>query len=90
MTKWNTLKYVCIFKQEAPLALRGQRGRCQNIKGELQIFGSFASPRPSPLIALVMVFIVGFGQPQLHANLKLLASDVAQIFKKKQNFGELL
>jgi len=26
--------------QKAPLMLRGQRGRCRNIKGEQQIFGS--------------------------------------------------
>ena len=31
--------------QEAPLTLRGQRGRCRNIKGDLQIFGRFSSPR---------------------------------------------
>jgi len=32
-------------KQEATLTLRGQRGRCRNIEGEPQIFGSFPSPR---------------------------------------------
>ena len=35
-------------KQEAPLTLRGQRGRCRNIKEEPQILWSFPSPRPRP------------------------------------------
>ena len=40
------LQSILAFKkQEAPLTLRGQRGRCRNIKGDLQIFGSFPSPR---------------------------------------------
>jgi len=30
-----------VFKQEAPLTLRSQHGRCRNIKGEPQIYGSF-------------------------------------------------
>jgi len=38
-----------ITQQEAPLTLRGQRGRCRNIKGEPQIFGSIPSPRLRPL-----------------------------------------
>ena len=32
--------------QEAPLMLRGQH--CRNIKGEPQIYGSLANPRPRP------------------------------------------
>jgi len=31
------------YKQEAPLTLRGQLGRCRNIKGKPQIFESFPS-----------------------------------------------
>ena len=47
--------------------LRGQHGRGRNIKGELQIFGSFPSPRPRPLFPRIVVFMVGLGEPQLHA-----------------------
>jgi len=43
-------------KQEAPLTLRGQRGRCRNIKGEPQIFLSFLSPRPRPLFLWVWFY----------------------------------
>jgi len=70
-----------VFQQEAPLKLRGQRGRCTNIKGKPQIFGSFPSPRPRPLFPLVVKFVVGFGKPSSMPNLKLLASAVAQILK---------
>ena len=43
-------------KQEAPLTLRGQRGRCRNIKGEPQRLGSFPSPRPRPLFLCVWFY----------------------------------
>ena len=45
----NVVAVVSIAKQEAPLTLRGQLGRCRNIKGEPQIYGIFPSPRPRPL-----------------------------------------
>ena len=51
-------------KQEAPLTLRGQRGRCRNIKGDLQIFGSFPSPTLRRLFLWVW-FLVGLGKPKL-------------------------
>jgi len=43
-------------KQETPLTVRGQRGRCRNITGEPQIFGSFPSPRPRPLFLWVWFY----------------------------------
>jgi len=38
------------------LTLKGQRGRCRNIKGEPQIFGSFPSPRLRPLFLWVWFY----------------------------------
>ena len=42
--------------QEAPLTLRGQRGRCRNIKGEPQIFGSSPNARLRPLFLWVWFY----------------------------------
>jgi len=53
-----------LVQQEAPLTLRGQRGRCRNIKGEPQIFGSFPSPRLRRLFLWVW-FLVGLGKPKV-------------------------
>jgi len=50
------IDYYTIGKQEAPLTLRGQRGRCRNIKGEPQIFGSFPSQKPRPLFLWVWFY----------------------------------
>ena len=50
--------------QEAPLTLKGQRGRCRNIKGDLQIFGSFPSPRIR-LLFLCVCFFGGSWQTQV-------------------------
>jgi len=47
-----------LIKQEAPPTLRGQRGRCRNIKGDLQIFGSF----PSPRLCLLFLWVWFFGE----------------------------
>ena len=44
-----------VVKQEATLTLRGQCGRCRNIKGEPRIFGSFPSSRPRPIFPLGVV-----------------------------------
>jgi len=52
------------LQQKAPLTLRGQRGRCRNIKGKPQIFGSFPSPRPRPLSS-GCGFMVGLGKLKL-------------------------
>jgi len=46
-----------VYQQEAPLTLRGQRGRCRNIKGDLQIFGSF----PRPRLRLLFLWVWFFG-----------------------------
>jgi len=43
------------LKQEASLTLREQRGRCINIKGDTQIFGSFHNLRPPPLFPLGVI-----------------------------------
>jgi len=45
-----------LLQQEAPLTLRGQRGRCGNIKGEPQIFGSFPSPKRHPFFLWVWFY----------------------------------
>ena len=53
-----------VNQQKAPLTLRGQRGRCRNIKGDLQIFGSFPSPRLR-LLFLWVWFFCGSWQTQV-------------------------
>ena len=50
-------------KQETPLTLRGQRGRCRNIKGEPQMYGIFPNPRQRPL-SLCVWFYGGRWQAQ--------------------------
>ena len=35
------------------ITLRGQRGRCRNIKGEPQIYGSFPNPKATPIVLWV-------------------------------------
>jgi len=72
----KALLYKIYSVQEAPLMLRGQRGRCRNIKGKAQIFGSFSSPRPRPLFLLVAKFeIDNFSVEQiLKGNPKILKS----------------
>jgi len=78
------------FQQEAPLTLRGQRGRCRNIKGEPQIFGSFPSPRPRPLF-LVVVFMVSLVEPQLHAKFEVASfSTLPNYLRGTTKFWELL
>jgi len=44
--QWRAILGFRYVKQEAPLTLRGQRGRCRNTKGKPQISGSFYRPRP--------------------------------------------
>jgi len=44
------------YEQEAPLTLKRQLGRCINIKGEPQIYGSFPNPRPNPLLLWVWFY----------------------------------
>ena len=39
--------------------------------GNPQIFGSFPSARPRPLFPLIVVFMEGLGQPQLHAKFEV-------------------
>ena len=54
-----------ILKREAPLTLRGQRGRCRNIKGDLQIFGSFPIAQGYAYFSSGCGFLVGLGKPKL-------------------------
>ena len=74
----HLLLFINYNQQEAPL--RGQRGRCRNIKGEPQIFGSFPNRRPRPLF-LVVVLWWALANSSCVPNLKLLALAVAQILK---------
>jgi len=53
---WQKLVLPRQWKQEAPLILRGQRGRCRNIKAEPQIHGSFDKPRPCPVVLWVWFY----------------------------------
>jgi len=49
---WNATFIILplqLLQQEAPLTLRGQRGRYSNIKEEPKIYRSFPSPRPCQL-----------------------------------------
>jgi len=78
----NIMGWVSGFiEQEAPLTLRGQRGRCRNIAGEQQIYGSFPNPRPRSLFFWVWFSWRALANPGCMPNLKLLALAVAQILK---------
>ena len=46
--------------------LRGECGRYRNIKGEPLIFGRRPSARQRQHFPLVVVFMMGFGEPQQH------------------------
>ena len=78
---------VTRVQQEAPQTLRGQRGRRRNVKGEPQIFGSFPSPRPRPLFPLVVVFMVGLGEPQPHAKFEVPSVSRCTNIKGNLNFA---
>jgi len=70
-----------VVKQDVPLTLRGQRVRCRNIKGDLEIFGSFPKPRLRPLFPLGVLLWWALANTSCVPNLKLPASAVAQILK---------
>jgi len=69
--------------------LRGQHGRGRNIKGELQIFGSFPSPRPRPLFSSGHGFMVGFGKLQLNAKFEVATFSSCTDIKENSKFWEL-
>jgi len=71
-----------IVKQEASLTLRGQRGRCRNIKEEPQISGSFPSLRPRPFFPLGVVLWWALANPSCIANLESMASKKSILFIK--------
>jgi len=77
--------------QEAPLTLRGQRGRCGNIKKEPQIYGSFPSPRRRPRdYDLACGFMVGLGKPRLCTKFEVASfSHCENIKRKPPNIAEL-
>jgi len=78
-------------QQEALLTLRGQHGRCRNVKGEPQIFGSFLAHGHAHFFPLVVVFMVGLGQPQMYAKFEVASfSRCTNIKGEPQNFVELL
>jgi len=60
--------------QEALLTLRGQCGRCRNIKREPQIFGSFPSPNPRLLFLWLWFSWWALANPRCMPNLKLLTA----------------
>ena len=59
-----TMAFLCPEIQEGPLTLRGERGRCRNIKGDLQIFGSFPN-QGYAYFSSECDFLVGLGKPKL-------------------------
>ena len=90
---WNLIISLtkCInrhLKQEAPLTLRGQRGRCKNIEEEPQIYGSFLSPRPRPLFLLGVVLRWALANPSCVSNLKSLAAAIVEILKGNSQIFE--
>ena len=94
ISQWNTIVsnltvWIKLFrtKQEVPLMLRGQRVRCKNIKGEPQIFESFPTPKPRSLFLLVVVFMVGLGEPQLHAKFEQILKGNPKIFGSSNSTG---
>jgi len=52
---WTKSRLLLKLRQ-APLTLRGQRGRWRNIKGEPQIYGRFPTPKPRPLFCWVWFY----------------------------------
>ena len=70
------------IRQEVPLTIRGQRGRCRNIKWKPQIFGSFPSPRPCQPFPLCLPSWWASANPICTPNLKLLAAGIAKILKE--------
>jgi len=58
------------MKLQALLTLRSQCDRCRNIKGEVQIYGSFPN-QATPTFPFSVVFMVGLGQPQLRAKFEV-------------------
>ena len=52
-------------KQEAPLTLRGQRGRCRNIIGEHQNIGKLPQPKATPTFSSGCDFMTDIGKPKL-------------------------
>ena len=82
-------KFCHLIEQEAPLTLRGQRGRCRNIEGELQIFGSFPRSRLR-LLFLRVWFLVGLGKPNLCTKFEVASpSRYRNIIGEPPNGGEL-
>ena len=63
-------------QQDAPLTLRGQRGRCRNIKGKPQIFGSSPNARLRPLFFWVWFYAGSLANPSCVPNLKSLVSAI--------------
>jgi len=75
-------------RQEAPLTLRGQRGRRRNIKGESQIYRSFPNPRPRPLFS-GCGFMVGLSKPKMCTKFEIPSfSRCVNIEVEPQNFGK--
>jgi len=62
-------------QQEAPLTLRGQRDRCRNIKGDLQIFGSFPA-QGYAYFSSECSFLVGLGKPKLCTKFEVASYNV--------------
>jgi len=73
------------MKQEAPLTLRGQRGRCTNIKGEPQNFRELPLPRATSTFSSVWDFMMGLSKPQSHARKDFLIITV--LYKTKSLDG---
>ena len=82
---------LSIYKQEAPLTLRGQRGRCRNIKGKPQIIYAGASlTQGHAHFSSGCGFMVGLGKPKLCTKFEVPSfSHCVNIEVKPQNFGEL-
>jgi len=75
------------MQQEAPLTLRGQRGRCRNIKGEPQIYWSFPNPRTLTLFFWVW-FMVALGKPKACTTLEVASfSHYVNIEEEPQILG---
>jgi len=73
--------------QEAPLTLRGQRGRCRNIKGYPKYMRASLTQGQAHFF-LGVVFMVVLGQPQLHAKFEVASfSHCVNIEVEPQNLG---
>jgi len=80
---------IGLHEQKAPLTLRGQRGRGENIEGEPLIFVSFLSSKARPLFLCVWFYGGSWQTTAACQYIVASFSHCRNIIGKPQNFGKL-